>query len=71
MNLSYHPPKEHWKKLLIRQRQILQMRLRMDLPQDKDPVPQDALILADTVWAGVSTVGKFVLLGRVQHLHTE
>ena len=44
----------------------------MDLPQEQDdPVFQDALILVDTVWVGVSTVGKFVLLGRVQPLHTE
>ena len=44
----------------------------MDLPQEQeDPVFQDALILVDTVWAGVYTVAKFVLLGRVQRLHTE
>ena len=42
----------------------------MDLPQDKDPVPPHALILADTVWAGVFTVAEFVLLGPVHQPHT-
>ena len=52
--------------------QILQMKLRMDLPQEQeDPVFQDALILVDTVWVGVSTVAKFVLLGAVPPVHTE
>ena len=56
----------------MRQIQILQMRLLItDLPQEKDPVPLDALILLDTVWAGVFTMAKFVLLGAVHPLHTE
>ena len=43
----------------------------MDLPQDKDPVPPDALDMLDTVWAGVSIMAKFVLLGAVHPVHTE
>ena len=43
----------------------------MDLPQEQeDPVFQDALILVDTVWAGVFTVAEFVLLGTAHPLHT-
>ena len=42
----------------------------MDLPQEKDPVPPHALILADTVLAGVFTVAEFVLLGAAHPLHT-
>ena len=43
----------------------------MDLPPEEKHVPPDALTLLDTVWAGVSIMAKFVLLGAVHPVHTE